>query len=398
MDRSVAVVGAYEHPTRLSPDKSEFQLMAEACIGALDDAGLKKEDIDGLTTLPTEFIGGNLTRINLLVDYLNLDPRWVDSTLVGGTSMQFQFARAAMAIRQGLARCVLVVFGATPKSQQERIGTSGKTTRTKSTELKPNAESYEDIYGLTVMGLFGMTTQRHMALYGTTEEHLAHVSVTLRKHAGLNPHAKYRDPITVEDVLNSRYIAHPLRMLNCCVISDGAGALIVAHPDVVKQTRKKPVWLIGTGEAMTHTRGGHADWLDVGTRAAGKTAFAQAGITTKDVKTLQVYDATSFHIIQAVEELGFCERGEGGPFLDGGRRITFGGDLPINTDGGGMSSNQVGTRGPFVMIEAVRQARGECGDWQVPEADIVVASATGGGGGGGQGPRRSASVLVFARD
>jgi len=398
VNREVAVVGAYEHPTRLAPDKSEFQLMAEAAIGALGDAGLTKDDIDGICAMPNEFIGGNLTRINLLVDYLNLNPKFVDSTIVGGSSMQFLAARAALAIQQGLARCILVPFGARPRSQNERIGTSGKTTRTGSSKLKPNAESYEDIYGLTVMGFFGMVIKRHMAVYGTTEEQLAQVAVTQRKHAALNPDAKYKDPITIEDVMNSRYICYPLRMLTCCLISDGAGALILAHPDVVKDTKGNPAWVTGIGEALTHTNGGYADWLNVGTVAAGKKSFGEAGITLKDIDALQVYDATAFHIIQALEDLGFCERGEGGRFVEGGQRITFGGEIPLNTDGGGLSSNQVGTRGPFPMIEAIRQVRGVCGERQVPDCKISVASATGGGGGGGQGPRRSSSVIVFERD
>jgi acetyl-CoA acetyltransferase len=191
-------------------------------------------------------------------------------------------------------------------------------------------------------------------------------------------------------------ISKPLRLLNCCAITDGGGALIVASPEIARNCAKKPVWLIGAGEALTRTNGGLGDFLDVGTRHAAPVAFADAGITHDDVDTVQIYDATAFHPIQHLEDLGFCETGQGGPFLDGGRRISLGGELPINTDGGGLSSNHAVTRGIFVMLEAVRQARGEGGKSQVPDAKIVIASAVGGGGPGGQGFRRSASVLVFA--
>lgn len=402
-ERRVAVVGAFEHPTRYAPDTSDYALLQECAAGALEDAGLTSKDVDGLCTLATASWGGELADPgpNRMADYLNIVPRFVDTTYVGGASLQFQVRRAAMAIEQGLANVVLVMYAARPRSNPRTIGVAGGTSGMASrgvTTLRPNAESFEDIYGVTTMGTFAMMASRHMHLYGTTEEHVAQVAVTVRRHASMNPQAKYRDPLTVDEVLASRMISSPLRLLNCCVITDGGGALVLASPEVTARTRKKPVWLIGSGEALTQGGGGYGDWLDVGLRTAARGAFDQAGIRHDDVDTVQIYDATAFHVIHHLEDLGFCPIGEGGSFIDGGRRIGLGGELPVNTDGGGLSSNHVITRGIFVVIETIRQLRQECGERQVPEARIGIASAVGGGGPGGQAYRRSASALIFARD
>jgi acetyl-CoA C-acetyltransferase len=402
-DRRVAIVGAFEHPTRLAPDKSDFQLLQECAAGALQDAGLTHRDVDGLCTLATASWGGDLSDPgpNRMADYLNIDPAFVDTTYVGGASLQFQVRRAAMAIEQGLAKVVLVMYAARPRSNPRSKGVAGGTAGMASrgvSMLRPSAESFEDIYGVTTMGTFAMTATRHMHLYGTTEEHMAQVAVTQRSHAALNPQARYREPLTVEDVLASRMISSPMRLLNCCAITDGGGALVLAAPEVAKGTKKPPVWLIGAGEALTRGDGGAGDWLDTGLRRAAKRAFEQAGVSHSDIDTVQIYDATAFHVIQHLEDLGFCGIGEGGPFLDGGRRIQLGGELPVNTDGGGLSSNHVITRGIFVVIETVRQLRRECGERQVADASVAIASAVGGGGPGGQAYRRSASTLIFARD
>jgi acetyl-CoA C-acetyltransferase len=378
------------------PDKTDFQLFQECAAGALADAGLTPKDIDGLCVAPNSQYGGDLSdpAPNRMADYLNIAPRFVDTTYVGGASAQFQVRRAAMAIEMGIASCVLVVYCARPRSKRVPVGSGGLATRGIDV-LRPTQESFEEIYGMTTMGMFAMTVARHMKLYGTSEEHLAHVAVTIRNHARLNPDARYRDEITVDDVLASRMISKPLRLLNCCAITDGGGAIVLASKQVARDCRTTPVSLIGAGEAFTRGDGGLGDWMDVGTRTAAPIAFADAGIIRDDVDTVQIYDATAFHPIQHLEDLGFCGIGEGGEFLDEGRKISLGGDLPINTDGGGLSSNHAVTRGIFVMLEAIRQLRGECGPRQVKDAKVAIASATGGGGPGGQGFRRSASVLIF---
>jgi len=402
-DRTVAVVGAFEHPTRYAPDKSDFQLLQECAAGALHDAGLSPSDVDGLCTLATANWGGDLSDPgpNRMADYLNVDPVFVDTTYVGGASVQFQVRRAAMAIRAGLSKVVLIMYGARPRSNQRTQGVAAGTAVLASrgvSALRATAESFEDIYGVTTLGTFAMMAARHMHLYGTTEEQLADVSVAVRSHAALNPQARYRDLLAVEDVLGSRMVSSPLRILNCCVITDGGGALVLAGADVARNVRKPPVWLIGSGEALTRGDGGYGDWLDTGLRRAARTAFDEAGVKHADVDTVQIYDATAFHVIQHLEDLGFCEIGQGGAFVAGGSRIRLGGELPVNTDGGGLSSNHVITRGIFVVIEAVRQLRRECADRQVNEARVAIASAVGGGGPGGQAYRRSASALILARD
>jgi acetyl-CoA C-acetyltransferase len=398
-ERKVAVVGAWEHPTRFAPDKSDFQFMQECAAAALDDAGLSVKDVDGMLTVGYPQLGHDLSDPgpNRMADYLNIDPNWVDTTYVGGSSLQFQLFRAAMAIELGLASCILVTYAARPRSKKVPVGTAGMKARGVSV-LRATQESFEDIYGVTVVGMFALNASRHMHLYGTTDEHLAQVAVTIRSHAQLNPDARYRAPLTVEEVMQSRLISSPLRLLNVCAITDGGGALVLASPEVARGCKKPPVWMIGAGEGFTKGDGGYGDWLDVGTRKAADTAFGRAGIKRDDVDTVQIYDATAFHIIQGLEELGFCKRGEGGSFIDGGKRIKLGGELPVNTDGGGLSSNQAITRGIFVVLEAVRQVRGECGDRQVKDCRIAIASGTGGGGPGGQSYRRSASVLIFGRD
>ncbi len=396
--RTVAIVGAYEHPTRLVPDKSDFQFFYECVNGAINDAGLTRDDVDGLCTQTTEIEGGDILdpAANSLTDYLNLHPKFVDSTNVGGASLQFQIRRAALAIEAGIASCIVVGFAIRPHSRRVAVGTTGTSIRR--AELNPTAESFEDMYGLTTVAFFAMTTNRHMHLYGTTDEHLAQVAVAQRTWATMNPQAKYRDPITVDDVLNSRMICSPLHLLNVCMISDGGGAIVLASPEVTRRAKKKPIWILSDEEAFSHNDGGYGDWLELGTREASPKAFAAAGVTHDDIDTVQIYDATSFHPIFHLENLGFCKIGEGGPFLDGGRTISPGGSLPTNTDGGGLSSNQPGTRGLLQVIEAVRQLRGECDERQVPDCKLAVASAVGGGGEGGLASRRSASVMLLARD
>jgi acetyl-CoA C-acetyltransferase len=392
-DRRVAVVGAFEHATRHAPDMTEFTLLQECAAGALEDAGLGHRDLDGLCTISRKEGDLQDPSPQRLADYFNIDPRFVESTYVGGASLQFQLRRAAMAIEQGLASCILLLFADRPRSRRTAVGTTGALH-----ELHATQESFEDMYGVTVMGFFALLASRHMALYGTSEENLAEVAVAFRKHAQLNPNARYRDELTVDDVLQSRMISSPLRLLNCCVITDGGGALILASEDVARRCKTDPVWLIGAGERLARGDGGYGDWLDTGLRGAATQAFDQAGIGHADVDTVQIYDATSFHPIQHLEELGFCKIGEGGAFIDGGKRISLGGELPVNTDGGGMSSNSPASRGIFVVIEAVRQLRGDCGERQVSGAKIALASANGGGGAGGRAFRRSASVLIFAKD
>jgi acetyl-CoA C-acetyltransferase len=361
----IAVVGVYEHPRRWAPDKTAFQIAAESARGALDDAGLTIKDVDGYATSGVGPIGALS-----MCHHLNLKPDWIDSTAIGGSSFVAQVAYAGAAIRAGLCRTVLITYGATAASERFAIGTGGGF----STDPPDN---FDVPYGPTIVGAYGMVAQRHMHEYGTTSEQLAEIAVTIRRHASLNPNAKYRDPITVEDVLASRVISSPLHLLDCCMISDGGGALVVTSAERARDLKKRPAYVLGAGVANRHNGIGQRDILDIAARQSGAKAFERAGVKHSDVDLCMIYDSFTITVLSTLENLGFCKLGEGGPFVQNGR-IGLGGELPVNLDGGGLSSNHPGMRGIFLVIEAVKQLRGESGDRQVENARIALCHGTGG--------------------
>jgi acetyl-CoA C-acetyltransferase len=361
----IAVVGAYEHPRRWAPDKTAYQIAAEAAQGALADAGLTIKDIDGYATSGVGPIGALS-----MCHHLNLKPDWIDSTAIGGSSFVAQVAYAGAAIRAGLCRTVLITYGSTAASERFAIGTGGGF----STDPPDN---FDVPYGPTIVGAYGMVAQRHMHEYGTTSEQLAEIAVTMRRHASLNPYAKYRDPITVEDVLASRVISSPLHLLDCCMISDGGGALVVTSAERARDLKKRPVLVLGAGVANRHNGIGQRDILDIAARQSGARAFERAGVKHSDVDLCMIYDSFTITVLATLENLGFCKLGEGGAFVQNGR-IGLGGELPVNLDGGGLSSNHPGMRGIFLVIEAVKQLRGECGERQVEDAEIALCHGTGG--------------------
>jgi acetyl-CoA C-acetyltransferase len=259
--------------------------------------------------------------------------------------------------------------------------------------MAPVPDSFEDIFGTTTVGQYALVAQRHMHQYGTTSEQLAEIAVATRKHAGLNPSAMYRDPITIDDVINSRMISTPLHLLDCCVISDGAGAVVVAAPEVARNCRKKPVWVLSTQEAIEHTALGKHDFTLTCARRTGPLALQQAGVTHDDIDMAMIYDSFTITVLCTLEDLGFCNKGEGGDFVSGGR-LQLGGALPINTDGGALSSNHPGMRGIFLLIEGTIQARGEGGLRQVPNCQVVLCHGTG----GTIGVRHAGATAVLARD
>src|SRR5205814_1240359 len=332
-----AVVGAYEHPTRFAPDKTAFQLHAESARGAPEDAGLAIKDVDGFFTSGVGPIG-----ILSLAGHLNLRPSYVDSQAIGGSSFVSHCLHAAAAIAGGLCEVALVTYGSTAASERFAIGTGGGFV------MDP-PDSFEAPFGPTIVGSYALVAQRHMHEYGTTSEQLAGIAVTMRRHAGLNPAAKYRDPITVEDVLASRVISSPLHLLDCCVISDGGGALVLTSLERARDLKKPPVVVLGAAEALRHAEIGTRDLLDIAARQSGPLALARAGITNADIDLAMVYDSYTITVLATLEALGFCAPGEGGAFCAGGR-IGLGGALPVNPDGGGLSSNHPGMRGIFLVI------------------------------------------------
>ncbi len=380
LSRKTAVVGVYEHPTRFAPDKTVYQIMAESLKGALDDAGLTIKDVDGVCAAG---IGGGLGMIGLC-DYLNLTPNFVDGTNVGGCSFLAHTMHAAAAIAAGQCEVAVVLYGSQISSARFAIGTGGGGGGGDA------PEQFDGPFGVTTVGAYAMVAQRHMHEYGTTAEQLAEVAVTMRLHASMNPVAKYRDPITVEDVLASRVISSPLHLLDCCIISDGGGALVITSAERARSLKKKPVYILGAAETVRHGGAGHRDYLENAAFQTGKLAFERADVKHADIDMAMIYDSFTITVISQLENLGFCKRGEGGPFVSGGR-IRFDGEFPINTDGGGLSSNHPGMRGIFLVIEAAKQLRGECGPRQVKDCKIALAHGTG----GALGTRHAGATLIL---
>jgi acetyl-CoA C-acetyltransferase len=378
---AAVIAGVYEHPTRWAPDKTQFQIHAESARGALADAGLAIRDVDGFFTAGVGPIG-----IMTLAEHLNLNPRYHDSTNIGGSSFVAHVLHAAAAISAGLCSVALITYGSTASSERFAVGTAGLTGG------GDPPDQFEAPFGPTVLNSYALVAQRHMHEFGTTSEQLAEIAVTIRRHAGLNPAAKFREPITVEDVLASRVVSSPLHLLDCCIISDGGGALVLTGADRAPDLRQRPIRILGGSEALCHTSMGKRDLTDMAAGQSGPRALAMAGVKHAEVDMCMIYDSFTITVLETLENLGFCKKGEGGVFVQNGR-IGLGGDLPVNTDGGGLSSNHPGMRGIFLVIEAVKQLRGECGERQVKDCEIALCHGTG----GMLGLRHSGVTLVLGR-
>lgn len=379
----VAIVGVHEHETRRAPDKSEKQIMAECARAALADCGLTKADVDGLFAASMTL---GIMGVVEVAEYLDLEPRYLDGTNIGGSSFVAHVAHAAAAIEAGLCEVALILYGSTAASQAMAIGTGmGGGAR-------DPARAFVAPFGLTTVGSYALVAKLHMERYGTRPEELAEIAVATRRHASLNPHALLRDPITVEDVLASRVISDPLHLLDCCIITDGGGAVVVTSAERARDLAKPPVLVLGCGEAVRHQGSGRPDLLTIAARQSGEQALRMAGVAHRDIDFCTIYDSFTITVLLTLEALGFCKPGEGGAFVSGGR-IALGGELPVNPDGGGLSSNHPGMRGIFLVIEAVRQLRGECGRRQVEGAEIALVHGTG----GSLGLLHSGATLVLGR-
>ncbi|MBQ1160382.1 acetyl-CoA acetyltransferase [Streptomyces sp. A73] len=351
-----------------------YALHARAARRALADAGCDRSQVDGLASAGL----GTLAPVEV-AEYLGLRPTWVDSTSVGGATWEVMAAHAADAIAQGRADTVLLVYGATPRADLK--------ARRRTANLSFGARGplqFEVPYGHTLIAKYAMAARRHMHQYGTTLEQLAQVAVQARANAAANPEAFRREPITVDDVLSGPMIADPFTKLHCCIRSDGGCAVLLVAEDRVADLATEPVWILGSGTAVSHTT--MSEWEDFTVSPAavsGRTAFARAGVTPHDIDLAQIYDAFTYMTLVTLEDLGFCAKGEGGAFVQDGRLLRDGA-LPVNTDGGGLSACHPGMRGLFLLVEAVRQLRGEAGegrqvrrrDGTLPE--LAVASGTGG--------------------
>ena len=382
---SIAIAGVHEHETRWAPEKTEAQIMAEAARGALEDCGLSLADVDGLFAASMSM--GAMGIVGL-AEYLNLKPRYLDGTNIGGSSFVAHVNHAAGAIHAGLCEVALILYGSTAASNAMAIGTGlgGGASR-------DPVQSFVSPYGMTTVGSYALVAQRHMHLYGTRSEQLAEIAVAMRKHASLNPHAKMQKPITVDDVMQSRVISDPLHLLDCCIISDGGGAVIVTSVERARDLAKPPVVLLGSGEAVCHQEIGSPDLLTLAAKQSSEHAFAMAQVSHDDIDFCTIYDSFTITVLSTLENLGFCKPGEGGAFVEGGR-IALGGALPVNPDGGGLSNNHPGMRGIFLVIEATQQLRGECGERQVEGARLGLAHGTG----GTIGSMHSGATLLLGRD
>lgn len=371
MSAKAYIVGAYEHPLRKAPNHSVAQLHAEVAKGALEDAGLTKDDIDGYFC-SSDAPGLGPTSI---LDYMNLKVRHVDTTDIGGASYLTLVNHAVRAIAEGKCNVALITLAGRPRSEGQATGTSAKMRG----EAVPDTQ-WEYPFGVANINGYAMCAMRHMYEFGTTPEQLAWIKVAASHHAQHNPNAMLRDLVTVEDVLASPMVADPLRRLDCCVISDGGGALIVAKPEIARSLKRPLVKVIGAGETVKHQSGGVIDLTYSGAAWAGAQAFAEAGVKPSDIQYASIYDSFTITVLIQLEDLGFCAKGEGGKFVADGGLISGVGKLAVNTDGGGLCNNHPANRGGMTkVIEAVRQLRGEAHPAvQVPNCTLALAQGTGG--------------------
>jgi acetyl-CoA C-acetyltransferase len=380
------IAGAFEHPTRKAPDKTVAQLHAECAKGVLEDAGLSLQDVDGY------FCAGDAPGLgaNSMVDYLGLKIRHVDTSDTGGSAYLVHVSHAAQAIAAGKCNVALITLAGRPRSE----GSSGVGPRNV-TAATPDVP-WEMPYGPVTVNMYALAAARHMHEYGTTAEQLAWIKVAAAAHAQHNPNAMLRDTVTVEDVLNSPMIADPLHKLDCCVVSDGGGALLVVRPEIARSLKRPVVKLLGAGETIKGQLGGQVDLTWSGAAISGPRAFEEAGVKPADIQYASIYDSFTITVLMQLEDLGFCRKGEGGRFVADGNLISGVGRLPFNTDGGGLCNNHPANRGGITkVIEAVRQLRGKAHPKvQVPNCTLALAQGTG----GLLGSRHGSATLIMERE
>ena len=387
--RDAAIVGIYELPERKVAGLSPLQIKAECAAKALADAGLTWSDVDAIYDAGEA--GGGMA----VAEYFGLHPRVMDTTGVGGSSYEFHAAHARRDIAAGRANVALLTYGSIQASAATRRGADGGGVRDPGSNI-------ERPWGQTLISMYAMAAQRHMHEYGTTSEQLAEIATATRAHAMRNPQAvKAMEDLlfqniretTVADVVTSRMIATPLRLLDCCMVSDGGGAVVIASPEVARGCAKPPVWIIGAGEAIGYRENGGDITTSAGAQSA-PIAFGEAGVRPGEIDIAMVYDSFTITVLMLLEDLGFCAKGEGGAWVEGGRlRWDHAGGPALNTDGGGLSSNHPGMRGIFLLLEAARQLRGESTS-QVEGAALAVAH----GNGGQLANQHSGGTIVLARD
>lgn len=379
------IVGAYEHPGRHIPDRTLVQIHTDVALGALADAGLAMSDVDAY------FCAGDAPGFGgiSMADYWGLNVRYTDTTETGGSSYLAHVGHAAAAIAARKCHVALITLAGKPRTGGAAAGGSAANT------AAPE-HAFESQWGSNVPNMYALAAARHMHEFGTTSAQLAMIKVAASKHASHNPNAFLRDVVTVEEVLNSPMVADPLHRLDCCVITDGGGAVIVVSPEVARTltNASRGVSVLGHGEALKHTANGRIDLTHTGALWSGPAAFREAGVTPKDIQYASIYDSFTITVLETIEDLGFCSKGDGGKFVESGA-LEAGGALPFNTDGGGLCNNHPGNRGGMTkIIEAVRQVRGEAHPAvQVPNCELALAHGTG----GNLGTRSGSATLILGR-
>ena len=366
---SAAIAGVATFGCGEAPGYTDMELLAHSARAAVADAGLKMSDIDGLCTASVASAMWSMA----VSEYLGLNPRYIDGTMLGGSSFIAHLLPAMQAIRSGQCHAVLVCYGST-----QRTGAFSRSAVAASRRLldpQPFEQPYEPMMPASA---YALAASRHMHQYGTTRRDLAEVAVAARAWARLNPEAFMRDPLSIDDVLASRMVSDPLSVRDCCLVTDGGGAYVLVSAERARDLPKKPVYVLGNATAVWHRQiSSMPDLTVTSAKQSGAEAFAMAGLGPKDVDVLELYDAFTINTLLFLEDLGFCAKGESGAFVRDGA-IAPGGRLPVNTNGGGLSCVHPGMYGIFALIEAVQQLRGDCGERQVPGARIALAHGNGG--------------------
>jgi len=366
---SAAIAGVATFGNGETPGFTDMELLARSARAAVADAGLKMSDIDGLCTASASAAMWGLP----VIEYLGLNPRYIDSTMLGGSSFIAHLLPAMQAIRSGQCSAVLVCYGSAQRSAA--FGRKEIVAARRFLDPQPYEHPYEPMLPVSA---YALAASRHMHEFGTTREQLADVAVAARAWARLNPEAFMRDPLTREDVLKSRMISDPLSVRDCCLVTDGGGAYVLVSAERAKSLPRKPVYVLGNATAVWNRQiSSMPDLTVTAARQSGEEAFAMAGLAPKDIDVVQLYDAFTINTLLFLEDLGFCPKGEAGRFIADGA-IAPGGKLPVNTNGGGLSCTHPGMYGIFALIEAVRQLRGDCGERQVPGATTALAHGNGG--------------------
>jgi acetyl-CoA acetyltransferase len=369
------IVGAVD---KVSPTgeihQTERELEVEMIHAALDDAGLTLDDVDGL------FATGMMMPTMELAEHLGITPRYTDTTMTGGSSFEVHVQHAMAAVSLGLCEVAVSVYAATPRSKGGLQGGMAAMMNSIDRKNPPAFIEWEMPYGLMLpSGAYALAASRHMAKYGTTAEQLAQIAVSTRQWATMNPNARYQDPLTIEDVLSSPMVCDPLHRNDCCLVTDGAGAVVITTPERAKDLKKKPVYVLGAGTCHDHAMmiTTMPDITTTPGKVSAAEAFKMAGVKPSDINVVQSYDSFTITVLMSLEDMGFCEKGEGGAFVEDGK-LGPGGALPTNTTGGGLSYTHPGMFGMFLLVEATRQLRGECGPRQVKDAKLGVAHGVGG--------------------